>query len=332
MVKLVAAASSLAVMCVLAGLCVYAVRAAKLAPPPSTPQLALAMQTARSAAAGPRLRVLTLNTFLRPVPVNHHGIHGDAKWERLIPLVAQLLLPHDVLALQEVWAFRRQLLSMLRAAGFAHIVLPQPAAHGALIDSGLVIASRFPITEARRVLFRGGASGCKPAGADRHASKGVLYAAVAAPNGQRYHVFNTHLQATYTREPSAAEAAALRCQLAALVRFVDAHAPGGEAAIVAGDFNMPPHWARPAMRAAGFRDVLREDDATPTIHIVYDADGRELSTVTRMCAKCAARYAGHPLVAVRLDHLWVRRLGVHSARVLPTHGASDHDGLRAEVH
>jgi endonuclease/exonuclease/phosphatase family metal-dependent hydrolase len=246
-------------------------------------------------------------------------MHGDAKWQRLIPLVAQLLLPHDVLALQEVWAFRKQLLSMLHAAGFAHMVLPAPAARGTLIDSGLVIASRFPVTEVRRLSFRDDGGGCTPSGPDRHASKGALHAAVTAPNGKRYHVFNTHMQATYSRQPSAAEAATLRCQLGALMRFVqDAAAPAGG--------------VLPTMRAAGFQDVLPAADATPTVHIVYGADGKELSTVTRMCAKCAARYASHPLVAMRVDHLWVRGLAVHSARVVPTEGASDHDGVLAEVH
>ena len=327
------ALSSLALVCVLvcmAGLCAYAARTA--AKPPSTPQLALAVRTAQHYRA-PRLRVLTLNTFLRPAPVNHHSMHGDAKWQRLIPLVAQLLLPHDVLALQEVWAFRKQLLSMLHAAGFAHMVLPAPAARGTLIDSGLVIASRFPVTEVRRLSFRdGGGGGCTPSGPDRHASKGALHAAVTAPNGKRYHVFNTHMQATYGRQPSAAEAATLRCQLGALMRFVQDAAAPALGVVVAGDFNVPPAWVLPTMRAAGFQDVLPAADATPTIHIVYGADGKELSTVTRMCAKCAARYASHPLVAMRVDHLWVRGLAVHSARVVPTEGASDHDGVLAEVH
>ena len=324
-------------MC-MAGLVIYATAAAlgqRRPPPAAPPHLVVAVRTAQSETV-PRLRVLTLNTFLRPAPVNHHGMHGDAKWQRLIPLVAQVLLHHDVLALQEVWAFRKQLTSLLRAAGFVHILMPQPAARGTMVDSGLVIASRFPFARVRKMTFRD-AAGCKPAGPDRHASKGALYAAIEAPNHKQYHVFNTHMQATYTREPSASEAAALHCQLDALLRFVAdntaaASDTAAAAVIVAGDLNVPPEWVRPTMEAAGLRDVLRPDDATPTIHIVYDADGRELSTVTRMCAKCAARYAGYAPVAVRVDHVWVQHVSVHAARVVPTHGVSDHDGVFAEVH
>ena len=318
------------VMC-MAGLVIYATAAA-VHVKPSPHHLVVAVRTAQSETV-PRLRVLTLNTFLRPAPVNHHGMHGDAKWQRLIPLVARILLPHDVLALQEVWAYRKPLMSMLRSAGFVHIVLPQPAARGAIIDSGLVIASRFPITHVRRILFRD--RGCKAAGPDRYASKGVMYAAITAPNDKQYHVFNTHMQATYTREPSPFEAATLRCQLDVLLQFVAEviHPSAAAPIIVAGDLNMPPvEWVRATMQASGFRDVLAADDATPTIHIVYGADGRELSTVTRMCAKCAALYAGYTPVTMRVDHVWVQHVNVHAAHVVPTHGVSDHDGLFAEVH
>lgn len=99
-------------------------------------------------------------------------------------------------------------------------------------DGGVVILARYPITDARELVY----GDCE--GSDCHAAKGFVYAAVEKA-GKRYHVIATHAQFGWQTEQSAAK----RKQFGQIREFARRASgiPQSEPIIVGGDFNMLRH-------------------------------------------------------------------------------------------
>ncbi|KAI8912992.1 Endonuclease/exonuclease/phosphatase, partial [Powellomyces hirtus] len=162
----------------------------------------------------PRVRLLTLNFFLRPPGISERGSQGDWKNERLALFAATQFAQYDVIALQETFASlsgrRATLIALARQHGFAYVAEGKPHRIWALrVDAGLIVLSRFPVVARDEWTFgRGTEIG------DWLAAKAVLYACIELPNNsiesttttttttttrpRRLHLFSTHFQSTDT--------------------------------------------------------------------------------------------------------------------------------------
>jgi endonuclease/exonuclease/phosphatase family metal-dependent hydrolase len=174
------------------------------------------------------LDVLTFNAALLP------EVAASTRQSERAARMAPHLVGYDVLVLQELFINRH------REALLAELAAAYPY-RSALVgldgardlpwrqDGGTVILSRWPIEREAQLLF-----GDVCSGSDCLADKGVAYAAVR--KGTRvYHVFTTHAQSVYGRDPPTVRAA----QFGLLRAFVGAQAiPVDEPVIVAGDLNV----------------------------------------------------------------------------------------------
>ncbi len=106
---------------------------------------------------------MTINMLLRPPFINYNG--DDYKNERLELLVRHVLPHYDIVALQEVfwfWNFRLgALLKEAQALGFHWYTsnAAPPLSSRKFIDGGLLILSRYPITETRKRIYTNGTRG-----------------------------------------------------------------------------------------------------------------------------------------------------------------------------
>ena len=141
-----------------------------------------------------RLRVLTLNLFLRPPLVKNN--ESDYKDLRTAYFIQHVFPLYDLICLQEVFGFmnyrKSQLIEEAKLAGFYYIAeSPQPGAFsGYMIDGGLLILSRLPIVEREFEVYRDSAM------PDSMAQKGVLYAQIQAGK-ENLHIFTSHMQSSY---------------------------------------------------------------------------------------------------------------------------------------
>ena len=266
-----------------------------------------------------RFHILSLNAFLRAGVLRHE--HGERKRYRAHALIG-LLRDYDVIALQEVWAFRHSLLKLIRL-DFPFIVksIPPSILNGSIVDSGTLIISRFPVLKSHAELF------CDSKHPDALSAKGILHAHI---NG--VHFFNTHMQAVYTRTANEDVHTIHRAQILQLCAFIAKHA-GSEPAVVCGDFNMTPDNPNfELLSQAGFSDELFQDKSAYTTMISYKGE-KEVCTTIRSCAKCAKKYSAQDFthVPLRLDFIFSRGLKVDEARVIKTLGLSDHDGVEAFI-
>eukprot|EP00741_Cyanophora_paradoxa_P020719 tig00021293_g19999.t1 len=187
------------------------------------------------------MRILALNLFLRPPGVCNNG--DDFKDERLDDFLA-LISSYDVVCLEEVFSLGtnrpRRLIKAAQELGFKYSARPrQPLFF--LVDSGLVILSKKRILLSDAVVLPRGTI----KGADALASKSVLYALIEGTDGtpsSRFHLFSTHLQATYPEVgcPVPERYVAIRKQqLACLSAFVQSKRRGNDLPVIlAGDFNI----------------------------------------------------------------------------------------------
>ncbi|KAI9096577.1 Endonuclease/exonuclease/phosphatase [Phlyctochytrium arcticum] len=142
-----------------------------------------------------RLRVLTLNFFLRPPGVSTKG--GDWKFERLRLFAQTQFSNYDVICLQETFASlssrRNELIQLANDAGLKYISAGKKQAFflKLRVDAGLIVLSRFPIVESDEITFRRGTEI-----GDWLAAKGVLYTQLEPVAGRKVHVFSTHFQST----------------------------------------------------------------------------------------------------------------------------------------
>lgn len=141
-----------------------------------------------------QLRILTYNVFVRPPGINTN--RDDFKSQRL-ELFCQQLDNYDVICLQELFQLfslnKSNLVQKALEKGFLWIVdTPNPSylLSTKILDSGLLILSRYPVVDAKFHQFKQGAL------IDNISAKGVQFCTIQAFD-QQFNIFNTHLQATY---------------------------------------------------------------------------------------------------------------------------------------
>lgn len=137
------------------------------------------------------LRILTLNIYMRSWSVY------DDKNSRLERFINVYLEKYDVVCLQEmygVFTFRcHSLVERARGLGFKYCVVPKnpEISSRKLMDSGLVILSRFPIVRADFIAYKSGVY------IDNYCEKGFQCCKLSV-NGDNLYLVNTHLQAGYS--------------------------------------------------------------------------------------------------------------------------------------
>jgi endonuclease/exonuclease/phosphatase family metal-dependent hydrolase len=140
-----------------------------------------------------RLRLLTLNVWGLGGPLSRHD-HERMAW------IADELprLAPDVAAFQEVWTgeSRATLVRGARAAGLSHVWHRPQTWRG----SGLLLASRFPLSTPRFTPFTLAGLPQRLRHADWWGRKGVVTAEISTPAGP-VTLLDTHLQAQYTPGP-----------------------------------------------------------------------------------------------------------------------------------
>lgn len=174
------------------------------------------------------LDVLTFNAALLP------EVAASTRQSERAARMAPHLLGYDVLVLQELFVNRhREALLAELAASYPYrtALVGEDGARGLpwRQDGGTLVLSRWPIEREAQLLY-----GDVCSGSDCLADKGVAYAAVRKGT-LVYHVFTTHAQSVYGRDPPTVRAA----QFALLRAFVAAQRiPADEPVIVAGDLNV----------------------------------------------------------------------------------------------
>jgi endonuclease/exonuclease/phosphatase family metal-dependent hydrolase len=147
----------------------------------------------------------------------------------------------DVIALQEVWEPRDR--DALKQCGFTYSVdLNDPAR---LIDSGLLILSRYPLSAEAPVRVKypkPDSRGAPSFDGESSADKSVMVARFQLPNGKTFVVGDTHLISSYTHYPQYDQYQALRNkQFGIAVDTVKAYRKDeAEPAFLLGDFNTGP--------------------------------------------------------------------------------------------
>ncbi|KAJ3047713.1 Sphingomyelin phosphodiesterase 2, neutral membrane (Neutral sphingomyelinase) [Rhizophlyctis rosea] len=141
-----------------------------------------------------KVRILTLNTFLRPPLIQAPG--GDFKEARLSYIITNLLKNYDLIAFQECFgAFTSRRNTLLKAAtekGFTHhSTCPIPPVYQGRVDGGVVVLSRYPIQTTKWFPYPRGVH------SDFLADKGLLYTHLQPTPLTNIHIFTTHLQASY---------------------------------------------------------------------------------------------------------------------------------------
>jgi endonuclease/exonuclease/phosphatase family metal-dependent hydrolase len=186
------------------------------------------------------IRLMTINMLLRPPFINYNG--DDYKNERLELLVRHVLPHYDIVALQEVfwfWNFRLgTLLKEAQAQGFHWYTnnAAPPLSSRKFIDGGLLILSRYPITETRKRIYTNGVQ------IDGWAAKQALYAKVHISPTTHIHVITTHTQADYATNSTNAKNATTRMsqirEIGELIHDVWCEDPQKSEVIVMGDLNV----------------------------------------------------------------------------------------------
>ena len=144
-----------------------------------------------------KLRLLTLNFFLRPFGIQSGG--RDHKDERLEKFIDQYLADFDIICFQEVFSWncpwKEKIIHAAQKVGINyHVLSPKPWFYEPYFcDGGLLIISRLPIEAGNFHCFD-----YPSLLADSTCTKGLLYAKIdlSSVGGTYLHLFNTHLQAT----------------------------------------------------------------------------------------------------------------------------------------
>lgn len=191
-----------------------------------TRMLILLLLAASPASAGARRQILSALSFnVAGVPLVYAG------WARRRDAIARRLRAssYDLVALQEVW-LERDAEFLRRGSGLPHHA--RLTGEG-LLGDGLLILSRFPILQTRRLTFR-----CRPPSlsilhrAEFLAAKGAVLARVQTPWGS-LDVYDVHLAADY---PSVSNREVRLAQLFELFLMIERHS-SGRAFVILGDLN-----------------------------------------------------------------------------------------------
>lgn len=174
------------------------------------------------------LNVLAWNVYLRPRATfkNGQSIRVDSNF---IPRA--IGKGYDVIVFSEVFdeSARKILIQKMKNLGYKYHTGVVGTRGEGVEDGGVMIMSRYPIAQAKEMLF-----GQTCAGTDCQAEKGVMYAKID-DRGRYYHIFGTHTQAW----PEGENAAIRKKQFDMIQKFIQAQKiPHNEAVIIAGDLNV----------------------------------------------------------------------------------------------
>ncbi|KAJ3242116.1 calcium calmodulin-dependent protein kinase type 1G [Chytriomyces hyalinus] len=145
-----------------------------------------------------QVRILSYNIFLRPPGIK--GSTSDFKNARLNHFAANMLPSYDIVCLQEIYSSGSTRMSKLLACakkhGFEyHIASPSKGILNTTVDGGLLILSRYPIIDVKKLTYLKGIHG------DKYTAKGAIYAKIRVSPNKCVHVFNTHLQSSAKDAP-----------------------------------------------------------------------------------------------------------------------------------
>ncbi|KNE55258.1 hypothetical protein AMAG_01171 [Allomyces macrogynus ATCC 38327] len=246
------------------------------APPPA--HHAHAKGPAPASAHPAVLRLMTYNFFLRPPLIADYK--GDSKEERLEEFIHRVLPRYDILALQETFSGYSSRVARLEKAAvrqgyLGHVRGPQGTVlHGHLLDAGLLVLSRWPIIESSNWTYSRGVT------VDRLAAKGVSYTHHVHPDCENVHLhlFNTHLQASYSTAPDPHQNPSVACrddQVRELAEFIHHHVSKHVLATVPAD----------AVATAASKDVaMPSRPSSPRLHDVpppASSDSNDAASATR---------------------------------------------------
>lgn len=257
------------------------------------------------------LSICTLNCMLLPLPGFQHRAAELVNW----------LLEHargvDVLVLTEIFSSitAHGIVSQLRCV-WPHIFRPLNTT--VLMDGGVMIASRWPVSQCYAVRFTHGAH------SDRLADKGAVAVVVHKRKQKPVVVVGVHMQAGFT--PAALQARFVQwCQLRWFVqqflRNVARHAPR----FVAGDFNEDVRFSH-ALHTGGFAPILppRADGVT------FDLDFNAIASARANEEDATAMLDG-VLVDTTSDHTHVATARVLFPRSHAKRPFTDHEALLAVI-
>lgn len=226
--------------------------------------------------ADAKLKIMSWNVFLRTGVSQRLG-DNDFKEERVEKIV-DAIRPYDVVCLQEACGtanFRiHRLIKMAKRHGFNYAVAPKdpPLFSRSMVDSGLLILSKVPITQtSSRALPIG-------LGDDAMMHKALQHARL----GPGIDLYNTHVQSDYSIFNDAFE----NCKQKQYTFIADAISRGASGAtgarILCGDLNcnasLTPDRCEEMAKDLGFEGsgILHDQ---PTCHVIYDESGKEVQTV-----------------------------------------------------
>ncbi|KAI8829827.1 kinase-like domain-containing protein [Chytriomyces cf. hyalinus JEL632] len=127
-----------------------------------------------------QVRILSYNIFLRPPGIK--GSTSDFKNARLNHFASNMLPSYDIVCLQEIYSSGSTRMSKLLACakkhGFEyHIASPSKGILNTTVDGGLLILSRYPIIDVKKLTYLRGIHG------DKYTAKGAIYAKIrVSPN------------------------------------------------------------------------------------------------------------------------------------------------------
>lgn len=168
-------------------------------------------------------------------------------------------------------------------------------------DSGIVIASKYPIKKQKGLSF-----GETSSGFDAIASKGIGYVVIRV-NKKDYHLFATHLQADFSKEALKARIA----QIDMMADFIkDQNIPSTESILIAGDFNVDQSKMTPQKREAlgqEYFDALKEMKITSE----YDYLIKKLDVIDPQLIykKTKKKIVGYPYTVDELNQLYWGKIG-----------------------
>jgi sphingomyelin phosphodiesterase 2 len=179
------------------------------------------------------IHILTLNCWGLKYLSKYRQERLSEIGNRLASYAPQL----DIVGLQECWTYH----DYLSIRDSTRSILPYGKFyHSGIFGGGLVILSRWPITDSSmhryplngrpQAFFRG----------DWFVGKGVACAKIELPDGVNVEVFNTHLHAPYEREPNDSYICHRTAQAWEIAKLMRAASDRGSLVIGLGDFNMVP--------------------------------------------------------------------------------------------
>ncbi len=183
---------------------------------------------------------------------------------------------------------------------------------GRLVDSGLLLLSRFQIVDSAHITYQ------KATGPDALAAKGCSYIKVVLPNSQQMcHVFNTHHQSSYVGKgdnPNASHDAARKTQFLQLREFIAQKTTADLWPIILmGDFNvnaLPTTADTSLPHNKQYLEML--ENITPpgfqAVDVIFQKYGRHPITYSDIIADGNTTKPREPLLTVRDDHCQPQRL------------------------